>query len=271
MVIYGALGGGSVGALLLAGVIPGLIMGVFLMIAVYIISKRRNYPVHPRASLKELAASFREAVWALLAPVILLGGIFSGSFTPSEAGAIAALYSIIVSAFVYKELTWSDIPEILKEILVANAGIMLLIGAAAPLGWLLNWQGVPQALAQSLLTLTSNKWALLLLINLFLLIAGMFMEGTAIMTILVPLLLPVVTALGVDPVHFGVIFVLNLQIGGLTPPFGVLSYIVCIIAKLSLWELMKDMWPFLIALVVALLVVTFSPTLVLFLPRLALG
>lgn len=271
LVIYGALGGVSIGSLLLAGIVPGLVMGIFLMIAVYVISCRRKYPVHPRATLRELVASFREAFWALLAPVILLGGIFSGSFTPSEAGAIAALYSIIVSAFVYKELTLADIPSILQEIIVANAGIMLLIGAAAPLGWLLSWQGIPQAFAQSLLAISADKWILLLLINLFLLVAGMFMEGTALMTILVPLLLPVVTALGVDPVHFGVIVVLNLQIGGVTPPFGVLSYIVCIISKLTLWELMKDMWPFLIALLLALLVVTFSPGMVLFLPRLALG
>ena len=268
MVVYGALGGVSVGALLLGGIVPGILMGLLMMAVVYVISKRRNYPVAERASFKEVLVSFKEAVWALLAPVILIGGIFSGNFTPTEAGAIAAVYSFIVSSLIYKEVGLKDLPKIFGQLAIANAGIMLIIGAAAPLGYVITYEGVPQAVAQGILTISSSKWVVLLLINAALLVAGMFLEGIAILTILVPILRPLALALHVDLVHFGVMVVLNLMIGTLTPPLGVVSYIISTIADISIVELMKELWPFLIALIIALLIITFIPQVVLFLPSL---
>ena len=243
-------------------------MGLLMMAVVYVISKRRNYPVAERASFKEVLVSFKEAVWALLAPVILIGGIFSGNFTPTEAGAIAAVYSFIVSSLIYKEVGLKDLPKIFGQLAIANAGIMLIIGAAAPLGYVITYEGVPQAVAQGILTISSSKWVVLLLINAALLVAGMFLEGIAILTILVPILRPLALALHVDLVHFGVMVVLNLMIGTLTPPLGVVSYIISTIADISIVELMKELWPFLIALIIALLIITFIPQVVLFLPSL---
>lgn len=270
LVVYGALTNASVGALLLAGIVPGVTMGLFFMIVTYIISKHRNYPVAPPPRISEVWVSFKEAVWALLTPVVLIGGMFGGTFTPTEAGAIAALYAIIVSRFVYRELHWKDVPQILTELVVANAGVMLIIGAAAPLGYVVAYEGLPQAIAELMLGISQTKWVILLLINVVLLIAGMFLEGIAILTIMVPLLQPLARSLGVDPVHFGIITVLNLMIGTVTPPVGVVSYIVASIANLSLGEFLRELWPFLLALLAALLLFTYIPELSLFIPKLLL-
>ncbi|KUO48748.1 MAG: hypothetical protein APF76_17845 [Desulfitibacter sp. BRH_c19] len=271
MVVYGSMGGVSIGALLLAGIIPGLLMGALMMMVVYMISKKRNYPVGKRASLKELTASFKDAIWALLAPVILVGGIFSGNFTPTEAGAICAVYSFIVSTFIYKELKFKDIPLIFSQLVVSNAGIMLIIGAASSLGYVLTMEGVPQSLAHWLTSISDAKWVILLVLNGALLIVGMFLEGIAVLTIMIPILKPLAMNLDINLVHFGVMVVLNLMIGTLTPPLGVVSYIISSIAKISIVELMKDLWPFLIALLVALLLITFIPQISLFLPNLLLN
>lgn len=268
MVVYGSLGGVSVGALLLAGIIPGILMGLLMMVVVYIISKKRNYPIGQKATLNELWESFKDAIWALLAPIILIGGIFSGRFTPTEAGAICAVYSFIVSAFIYKELKLRDIPTIFSQLVVANAGIMLIIGAASSLGYILTMEGVPQSLAQWLTSISDQKWVVLLVLNGALLVIGMFLEGIAVLTIMIPILRPLAMELDINLVHFGVMVVLNLMIGTLTPPLGVVSYIISTIAKISMVELMKELWPFLIALLVALLLITFIPQISLFLPSL---
>lgn len=269
LVVYGALGGVSVGALLLGGLIPGIMMGLVLMLTVYIITRKRDYPVHPRASIKEIWVAFKGAIWAILAPIILIGGIFSGVFTATEAGAIAALYAIIVCAFVYRSIKLADIPQILSELVISNAGIMLIIGGASAMGWMFTWEGIPQAVARSVIDFSSYRWVTLLFINFILLVSGMLIEGLAILTVLVPILRPIATALDMDLVHFGVMVVLNLMIGTLTPPVGVVSYILCTVADISLWDFTKAVWPFLISLFVALLLVTFIPQLVLFLPNLA--
>lgn len=271
LVIYGSLGGVSVGALLIGGIVPGILMGICLMAAVAIISRRRGYPVHARAPWREVIQSFRETVWALLAPVVLIGGILSGYFTPTEAGAVAALYAFVVSAFVYREIGWSDVPRILGEVAIANAGIMLIIGAAAPFGWSITWEGIPRAVADAIFGISQTKWVVLVLINVALLVAGMFMEGIAILTVLMPVLRELAVHTGVDLVHFGIMVCLNLMIGTLTPPVGVVAYIVCIITNLSFMELMRDLWPFIVALLVSLAVITLFPPLVLFLPKIVFG
>ena len=271
LVIYGSLGGVSVGALLIGGILPGVLMGICLMTAVWVISGRRGYPIHARASLREVLHSARETIWALLAPVILIGGILSGYFTPTEAGAVAAIYAFIVAAFVYREIGWADIPRILGEVAIANAGIMLIIGAAAPFGWSITWEGIPRAVADAIFDISRTQWVVLLLINVALLIAGMFMEGIAILTVLMPVLRELAVQTGVDLVHFGLVVCLNLMIGTLTPPVGVVAYIICIITNLSFPELMKDLWPFIVALIVALAVITYFPPIVLILPKLVFG
>lgn len=271
LVVYGALGGASIGALLIGGILPGLLMGLSLMITIYIIAWKNGYKVSKRSSLKEIFISFRKSFFALLAPLVLIGGIFEGAFTPSEAGAIAALYSLIIAAFVYRELKWKDIPKILIELVVATSGIMLIIGAASSLGYVIAIERIPQQLAELIFTITEQKWLILLLINLIVLVAGMFLEGLAILAILIPIFIPIAHQLDINLVHFGVMICLNIMIGTLTPPVGVVAYIVCQIADVSYARFLKAAWPFLLALFIALMVVTFNEDVVLILPKLLLG
>lgn len=268
LVVYGSLAGVSIGAMLVAGLIPGLFLGLMLMLAVFLISKSRNYPKDKRADFSEVWAGFKESFFALLTPVILLGGIMSAVFTPSEAGAVAALYAIIISILIYKTLKWEDIPGILGEWVILNAGIMIIIGAASAMGWMLTWEGIPQSIANALLSTFDQTWIILILINIIFLIGGMFMEGLAMMTIFVPLMTPIVSFLGVDLIHFGVIVVFNALIGGLTPPVGVLAFILCTITDLTMEEYTKAILPFLLTLIVALLIITFVPQITMFLPNL---
>jgi C4-dicarboxylate transporter DctM subunit len=267
MVILGTVGELSIGALFLAGVIPGVMVGLSLLVVTYIISRRRNYPKGRIKSIRAFFFGLRDAILALLMPGIILGGILGGIFTPTEAAVVAVVYALLVSFLVYREIRWRDLPKIFIDSIVTTSIIMLVIANSAIFGWLLANHQAPQAAAQIFLSISNNKWVILLLINLFLLFVGTFMETTASLIILTPVLLPLAVKVGVDPIHFGVVMVLNLVIGLITPPLGVCLFIACSIAKITLEQIVKAILPFLIATIAVLFIVTYIPELSLWIPR----
>jgi C4-dicarboxylate transporter DctM subunit len=267
MVILGTVGELSIGALFLAGVIPGIMVGLSLLVVSYIISRRKNYPKGRIKSIKEFFLGLKDAMLALLMPGIIMGGILGGIFTPTEAAVVAVVYALLVSFLVYREIRWKDLPKILIDSIVTTSIIMLVIANSAIFGWILANQQVPQAVAQVFLSVSNNKWVILLLINIFLLFVGTFMETTASLIILTPILLPLAIKIGIDPIHFGVVMVLNLVIGLITPPLGVCLFIACSIAKITLEQIAKAILPFLIAVIAVLFIVTYIPELSLWIPR----
>ena len=273
LIIYALIANVSVGRTFMAGYLPGLLMTVCLMVAVAIISKKRGYvPVRDKkASAKEILVQSIDSIWALLFPFGIILGLRIGMFTPSEAGAVAVFYTIIVGKFIYKELGKEHIIPILKETIFGTSGVVLIIVSASVFGYYLNWERIPQALTGLLLNLTQNKYLMLMIINVLFLILGMFLEGGAAMIILAPLLVPVVTRLGVDPIHFGLITIVNIMIGGLTPPFGSMMFTCCSITGCKLQDFVREVIPFIIALLIALLLVTYIPVITLILPNLLYG
>jgi len=269
-VIYSmAAGGVSIGALFMAGYIPGILLGVALMINCYIIAKLRNYPTFsfPREWRKVLRV-FWEGLLGLLTGAIIIGGIVSGIFTPTESGAIGALYSILISAIVYRELTWSGFKRAVLSSVHTVGSVMFIIASASAFGWLLAYLRVPGLATKAILSVTTNPILGMLLINILLLLLGMIMDMAPLIIIVTPILLPVVQAYGMHPVHFGVILLLNLGIGLLTPPVGTALFTGCAVGKVSLEEVTKNLIYFLPAMLLVLFLITFCPSLVLFLPRL---
>lgn len=273
LIIYALIANVSVGRTFMAGYLPGLLMTVCLMVAVAIISKKRGYvPVRDKkASAKEILVQSIDSIWALLFPFGIILGLRIGMFTPSEAGAVAVFYTIIVGKFIYKELGKQHIIPILKETIFGTSGVVLIIVSASVFGYYLNWERIPQALTGLLLNFTQNKYLMLMIINVLFLILGMFLEGGAAMIILAPLLVPVVVRLGVDPIHFGLITIVNIMIGGLTPPFGSMMFTCCSITGCKLQDFVREVIPFIIALLIALLLVTYIPVITLILPNLLYG
>ncbi len=269
-IIYGSIAGVSIGQLFLGGAIPGILMGVYLMVAVNVIARRRNFPRGERPTLRGIVHALRVSGPPLMLPVIILGGILAGVFTPTEAGAVAVVYALVLSMVFYRSLGAADIPKILLETGVQAGVIMLVIAAASPFSWLLAREQVGQAVVQLLAHIGDNKILFLLVLNVVLLVLGMFLDATAILIIVVPVLVPVFAALGLDPVHMGVMVVMNLMIGMVTPPFGLVMYVVCDILKVTITDFTRELWPFLLALVAILLTITYVPELVLFLPKLAM-
>ena len=269
-IIYGSIAGGSIGQLFLGGAIPGILMGVYLMVAVNVIARRRNFPRGERPTLRGIVHALRVSGPPLMLPVIILGGILAGVFTPTEAGAVAVVYALVLTMVFYRSLGAADIPKILLETGVQAGVIMLVIAAASPFSWLLAREQVGQAVVQLLAHIGDNKILFLLVLNVVLLVLGMFLDATAILIIVVPVLVPVFAALGLDPVHMGVMVVMNLMIGMVTPPFGLVMYVVCDILKVTITDFTRELWPFLLALVAILLTITYVPELVLFLPKLAM-
>lgn len=267
MVILGTVGELSIGALFLAGVIPGIMVGLSLLVVSYIISRRRNYPKGRIKSIKEFFFGLKDAILALLMPGIIMGGILGGIFTPTEAAVVAVVYALLVSFLVYREIRWKDLPKILIDSIVTTSIIMLVIANSAIFGWILANQQVPQSVAQIFLSISNNKWVILLLLNIFLLFVGTFMETTASLIILTPILLPLAVKVGIDPIHFGIVMVLNLVIGLITPPLGVCLFIACSIAKITLEQIVKAILPFLIAAIAILFIVTYIPQLSLWIPQ----
>ena len=272
MVIYGLLAQVSVADLFLAGILPGVLMGISLMAMVYFLAAtgRVHCPIEPRTTFIELRASFLEGLPAFLAPIMLVGGLMLGVATPTELGALTVVYAIALG-FWYRELTWKDVFDAASETLVFCGVLVFIIAAAVPFGWLISYTRLPAELADTVLQFTKDPVVVLMIVNLLLLFLGCFMETTAILLIVTPTLLPIITAVGIDPVHFGIIISLNLIIGAITPPFGVILFILKDIAQVTFWQLVRAVTPFYIPLGIVLLIVTYWPGFVLFIPSLFKG
>lgn len=273
LIIYALIANASVGKMFAAGYLPGVLMTITLMVAVHIISKKRKYKPsrETKAGPKEIFVQSIDSIWALLFPFGIILGLRVGIFTPSEAGAVAVFYCIIVGKFIYKELKASHIIPVLKETIYGTSSVVLIIVAASVFGYYLNWERIPQAMTGVLLNITQNKYVMLAIINVLLLVMGLFLEGGAALIILAPLLVPVVTNLGVDVVHFGLICIVNIMIGGITPPFGSMMFTVCSITECKLQKFVKEAIPFIIALLISLILVTYIPIISLALPNLLYG
>lgn len=268
MIIAATLSGLSVGKLFLAGAVPGFLLGAGLMGVAYFISVRENYPKHPRSSFRQIAKGFVDTFWALLMTFIILYGIVGGIFTPTEASIIAVVYALVIGIVVYKRLNFKNIQVIILDSMKTSASLMVLIGFANLFGWILITERLPQFISAEILDFTQNKYLVLLLINLLLIFVGTFMETIAALLILFPILLKVAMTVGVDPVHFAVIAVLNLIIGLTTPPVGICLFVASSIGKISIGRVSKASLPFLAVSVIVLTLVTLFPQLSLFLPGL---
>ena len=268
-VVYASITGTSIADMFMAGIVPGLLMGVALIIVVMLEAKKHNIkPSREKASGKERWDAFKDAFWGFLMPVIILGGIYSGVFTPTEAAVIAVFYGLIVGVFVYKEIKLSDIPRILTDSAITMSTVLLIMSASTIFGWILTKLQIPQAVAKGFLGISASKYIFLLLVNVLLLFIGMFCEAGAAMVILAPLLAPVAQTLGIDLVHFGIIMMANLAIGMMTPPVGVNLYVVCDTAKVKIEGMFPYLVKYFLALVAGVLIITYVPQLSLLLVNL---
>jgi len=252
-------------------VIPGVLMGIGIMIVIYIAAVKRGYRAEQRATLKQVLRAGFDGLLGLLAPGIIMGGILGGVFTPTEAAVAAVLYALIVGAIVYRELDLTRLTAILWDTVDQTVRVMFIIAAAGMFGWLLIYIRAPQAIVEALTALSSSPAVILLIINVILLVLGCFMEGIAIMLLTVPIFIPVLAKFGIDPVHFGVVMTLNLMIGLLTPPVGMVLYAVSTIAKVPVVRLAWELVPFMIVLGVVLMLITYIPGLVTWLPSVVMG
>ncbi len=273
LILYGVTGEVSIGRLFLAGIIPGFLMMIFLMIAVARISSKRNYQkeFEKRASAKELLHGLVDNVWALIFPLILIIGIRFGLFTPSEAGAFAVVYALFIGFFIYKELTIKMLIEVLRRTAVDLSVIMIIIICSNSFGYALVTGQLPQSIASAIVSFSTNKYLILLIIMLFVFIVGMFMEATANVLILTPIFLPIVQRLGFDPVHFGILFMILVTMGGMTPPIGVTMYSTCSILDCSVEKYTREAMPFIVSIVLLLVILAIFPQISLFLPNLVYG
>lgn len=268
MVVYGVLASTSVGALFLGGFIPGVLLGLFMMVYSYIIAIGHNYPLQPRASLRQLVVAFRQAILGLFTPAILLGGIALGIFTPTEAAVVAVFYTLFLGVFVYRRLKMRDLILILRETVETTAVVAFVMTTASLFAWIMAREQVPQRLAEFILSITSNPLLVLLFINLLILILGSFFDGISVLVITVPIFLPILNQLGIDRVHFGVLIVLNTVIGLITPPLGVVLYATVEVAEIPFERVVRATLPFLWPMLIALILVTYFPWVVLIIPRL---
>lgn len=270
LIIYALIAQVSVAKMFIGGYTPGILMCCGLMLTVYIIAKKRDYrPTRDRrASGREIFRQFKESIWGLLLPFGIIIGIRFGIFTPTEAGAMAVLFCIIIGVFFYKELRWAHVPIILKNTVLATSSVMLIIIAASVFGQYMSWERIPHQLTKSILAISESPWIILLVINILLLLLGMFLEGGALLIIVAPLLVPLMKTLNVDLVHFGLIMIVNIMIGGITPPFGSMMFTTCAITGVRVGQFVMEIWPFILALLVVLIVVTYMPSVAMFLPNL---
>lgn len=259
MVLYGIMSGTSIGALFMAGIPTGILMAGFMMLVVYIISKKRNYPKSRRATLPEIWKAFKEAFWALLSPLILIVGMLSGFATPTETAAVAAAYSLFLGVVIYKEMTWQSLMDIMRNSIKSIGMVMLLIATGTVFAWMIGTEKVVEKSAELLFSLTSNPYLILLLINLFLLFVGTFMETTSALLVTLPVLLPIVKIIGMSTVQFGVIMVLLLMIGMLTPPMALCLFVTSKIGGISFDRAFKAVLPYYVALLTVLIIINLFP------------
>ena len=269
-VVFGAIGGVSIGRLFVAGIVPGLVMGLAMGVLVYFQCKNRGYRKEAPSSWKEKALAFKEAFLALLTPVIILGGIMGGVFTPTEAAIIAALYSMVLGLY-YREFGWSDLPGLVLSTVRMMISVLFIVAAASLFGYVLTISRVPQLMTTFCTSYFTNKYVVLFVITVLILVIGTFMETIAAITILTPILMPIVHHFGIDPVHFGIIMILNLMIGLMTPPVGMVLYVLSSISKVSFERIARCSWPYVALLIVLLLIFTYVPGLVTFLPNMIFG
>lgn len=262
LVLYGVSAGTSISALFIAGILPGILIGLSLMLVAYIISYIKGYGSDSgKANFANISRSFRRSFLALIMPVIILGGIYGGIFTPTEASVVAVVYGFIIGVFVYKELSLKVMRKILVEASITSSVILLIISTASIFGMLLTREQVPQSVANLFLTSDMSPILIVLLINLFLLLVGTFMETIASIIILTPILLPVVMSIGMDPIHFGIIMIVNLSIGLITPPVGMCLFVAAQVGETKYEQVIKAIWPFLLMMIINVLIITFIPAL----------
>lgn len=262
LVLYGVSAGTSISELFIAGILPGILIGLSLMLVAYIISYIKGYGSDSgKANFANISRSFRRSFLALIMPVIILGGIYGGIFTPTEASVVAVVYGFIIGVFVYKELSLKVMRKILVEASITSSVILLIISTASIFGMLLTREQVPQSVANLFLTSDMSPILIVLLINLFLLLVGTFMETIASIIILTPILLPVVMSIGMDPIHFGIIMIVNLSIGLITPPVGMCLFVAAQVGETKYELVIKAIWPFLLMMIINVLIITFIPVL----------
>ena len=268
LVVYGVIADTSIGQLFAAGLIPGLLMAMSLMVMVAVYSRIRKYPRDDRFSMSIFISSFGHAILPLMTPIIIVGGILTGLFTPTEAAIAAVAYSLFLGLFVYRTLSWKQILKVSQDTVETTASIMMIVAASSIFAWILTANQVAQAFATELLSFTQDKTAILLIIMLIVLVVGCFMETIAAITILTPVLLPVAMQFGIDPVHFGIILILNLMIGLLTPPVGMVLYVLSKVSGVPFERCVVATAPFLVPLIIVLVLLTFIPALSMWLPTL---
>jgi C4-dicarboxylate transporter, DctM subunit len=268
MVVYGAATETSVGQLFMAGVLPGIVLGLMLMVAIYVRARMIGLPRQPRASAREIFVAGRQSLWGLLLLIIIMGGIYGGVFTPTEAAAVAAVYAFFVALFVYRDIGFRQVPKVLIDAGRVTVMLMFIIANALLFGYVLTTERIPQAIAEQIVSWGMQPWQFLIVVNVLLLIAGNFMEPTGIILILIPILFPISQRLGIDPVHLGIIVTVNMEIGMVTPPVGLNLFVTSGITGMSVMQVVRAALPWLSVLFVFLVIVTYVPQLSLFLPRL---
>ncbi len=271
MVVYGAATETSVGRLFLAGVVPGIVLGLMLMVAIYLYSRHLGLPRQPKASWAATVAAGREALWGLLLIVIILGGIYGGVFTPTEAAAVAAVYALVVALFVYRDIGLRELPKVLLDAGRVTVMLMFIIANAILFAYVLTTEQIPQSVATSVLEAGMSPWLFLLMVNIVLLLAGNVMEPSSIVLILAPIIFPIAMKLNIDPIHLGIIMVVNMEIGMITPPVGLNLFVTAGVANMSVSQVIKAAMPWLGVLVLFLVLVTYVPAISTFLPNLIFG
>jgi C4-dicarboxylate transporter DctM subunit len=267
MVVYGAATETSVGKLFIAGVLPGILLGLCLMAAIYVRARMLDLPRQPAASLRDMLTSGRDSLWGLLLVVIILGGIYGGIFTPTEAAAVAAVYAFLIAVFVYRDIGMRDVPHVLLESGKVTIMLMFIVANALLFAHVLTTERIPQTIAEAIVGWGMPAWQFLVVVNILLLIAGMFMEPTGIILILAPILFPIATQLGIDPVHLGIIMVVNLEIGMVTPPVGLNLFVTAGITRMSIMGVARAALPWTLVLLAFLVFITYVPAVTLLLPN----
>ena len=271
MVVYGAITESSIGRLFIAGILPGIILTLVMMITVTVIARKQDMPRQKRASFKTVVRTFREALWGLMLVVIILGGIYAGIFTPTEAAAVSAVYAFLIAVFVYRDITIKDVPKVLIDASKITVMLMFIIANAFMFAFVLTTEQIPQMASEFIVGMGLPVWGFLLVLNVLLLITGNFMEPTSVVLILTPIIFPIAMEMGIDPTHLGVLMIVNMQIGLVTPPVGLNLFVTASVAELSLEDTIKASFPWLLVLLAVIMLITYVPWISLVIPNLLLN